>query len=62
MSYFKYSISVFMCPERTIKFDSIRLRAINNVIVCQSPGNDISIPYSIVNYIVTGYYVSYAVA
>ena len=62
MSYFKYQISVFLYPEWTIKFYSIRLRAVNNVIVCQFPENDISIPYSIVSNIVTAYYVWYVVA
>jgi hypothetical protein len=38
----------------TIKFNSIRLRGINNIIVCHFLGNDILIPDSIVKNIVGG--------
>lgn len=44
---------VYFCVMNE-QFNSIKLRGINNVIVCNFPGNDILIPYSIVNNVVNG--------
>ena len=44
---------VYFCVMNE-RFNSIKLRGINNVIACNFPGNDIWIPNGIVNNVVNG--------